>query len=443
MGNYLVLLQNNYVERMTGKIAVAARERGITVCDFSDGPDVEIPYPEGNWDGVLVYGSVQMVNKARNHPELSPWVHVNDEMANSRIWWDKRHLDMLNHLGRTWTAGEFTTEVMPWHVRPLQGFKTFNGGVMTGADVEQMIASNKISSDTELMVSPLRDDIVAEVRCFIVDRKIISMSSYRRDNQMCVGPITPTEHDLIHELVYGPTKWLPMAHIVCDVAILANGEARIVEFNPLHSSGWYACDHEAVMDAYFEWCSREPFHAVMAGDIVKTTDGAVRWVECMFEDGSLYTFDPATGKRSSTPRGMITEILPEKTDQWAIQFWGACKSSIYVSGFERAFHMDDFTQGRDIFLRRNGKLMARLNWDKFRWLHDREWIGDLAIIECLYGMSQEKYVAIIQRMELDRLPSGIAVASPTNDRGEVAIAFSDEDTRALIGVIGGAVYPHD
>jgi len=37
---------------------------------------------------------------------------------------------------------------------------------------------------------------------------------------------------------------------VTDVG-LSNGRWGLIEFNPIHSAGWYAADLERVIDAYF------------------------------------------------------------------------------------------------------------------------------------------------------------------------------------------------
>jgi ATP-grasp domain, R2K clade family 3 len=48
-------------------------------------------------------------------------------------------------------------------------------------------------------------------------------------------------------------KWLPLDCIVMDLALLTTGEVKVIEFNAINSSGFYACDVKKIFKALWEY----------------------------------------------------------------------------------------------------------------------------------------------------------------------------------------------
>jgi len=259
----IVVVQNNHVERLTGPVAEAAREAGIDIRDVSSGAEAEKhpPLPaSGPWAPVLVFGSVHFCRRwAAADPVLSPWIHWTEEAFDAVVWAERLGDAMLNADGVATTIGEFSSsDLSAMHLRPrgdmkfvgdavrtedATGQRSIPGIVVTPAEAGAL----GIDPGTGIWASPMRT-IDAEVRIWMVGGMPVSASTYRVDGAMHLS----STHPLVARAVAAAEKthevWSPAAHYVVDMA-LSGGEWRIVEFNPVHSAGWYDADVSAILQA--------------------------------------------------------------------------------------------------------------------------------------------------------------------------------------------------
>lgn len=80
----------------------------------------------------------------------------------------------------------------------------------------------------------------------------VAWSTYRVAGQ----PLQRRDHPLVKAAVAAATgittTFSPGRAHVTDVA-LADGEWRLVEYNPIHAAGWYAANPADIISAWFEY----------------------------------------------------------------------------------------------------------------------------------------------------------------------------------------------
>ena len=262
----IVVVQNNHVERLTAPVAEAARANGIDMRDVSSGEEVERhpALPEGGpWGPVLVFGSTYFCRRwAAADPVLSPWIHWTEKAFDAATWAERLGAGMLNQQGMATTIAEFTaSDHGPMHLRPrgdmkfvgdvvptedANGQRSIPGIVVAPADLPAL----NIDPATEIWASPLRT-IDAEVRIWMIGGRAASASTYRVANAMHLSSSHPFVKEATEAAIASHDVWHPADHYVVDMA-LNDGAWRIIEFNPVHSAGWYDADVKAVLLAMID-----------------------------------------------------------------------------------------------------------------------------------------------------------------------------------------------
>ena len=95
------------------------------------------------------------------------------------------------------------------------------------------------------MVSPVKP-IYREYRLFIVKHKVVTGSVYRIGGRAEISPDVEA-----YVLDYARTvmqRWMPAESCVMDLALTEHG-LKVIEFNNINSSGFYACDVPKYVDA--------------------------------------------------------------------------------------------------------------------------------------------------------------------------------------------------
>jgi len=148
-----------------------------------------------------------------------------------------------------------------WFVRPSEDLKQFAGQVMEAKECAAWLkdamacessGSYKIDPKTRIVISHPKQ-IKAEWRWFIVGGKIVSGSMYRAHGQM--HQKRATDQDVIDEAQSFADKWLPSPCCVMDLALVGPfDEVKVIEFNCIHSSGFYDNDVSAIFKALYEYC---------------------------------------------------------------------------------------------------------------------------------------------------------------------------------------------
>ncbi len=260
----LVVAQNNFVERLTGPLAERVREMGIALHDVSSGDMTDASAtPPGDWGPILVVGSVLFVHQwAREDPVLSRWMFWDDARYDALLWARWQGSAYMNHDGRPDTIGGFVrSDDDAMHLRPRSGIKMVGRVVSSESkagyesvsgivDTPDGIEARGIDHDTAVWVSSPKE-ILAEVRVWMIGGRVAAASTYRLEGR----PHRSTGHPLVAEAMKAAEgwhrTWHPDRHYVVDAGLTDEGW-RIVEYNPIHSSGWYAADPGAVVEAFFD-----------------------------------------------------------------------------------------------------------------------------------------------------------------------------------------------
>ena len=139
-------------------------------------------------------------------------------------------------------------------IRPVNDDKSFAGHVTTWDAfkiwqkkvIKLRDTYTTLNANTELIVAPIKE-IYKEYRFFIVDQKIATHSLYKLGNR--VAPRNDFIDDdlrmFVNQCIW---KWQPDRAFVIDIAETPDG-FKIVEINCINSSGFYACDVVALIEA--------------------------------------------------------------------------------------------------------------------------------------------------------------------------------------------------
>lgn len=259
----LVVLQNDYIVKLTAPAAIAARTLGITIHDVPAMTDRDIaPLPtDGTWEPIFVMGSLQFVDVwARGQAELRPWLFWNDANYDAARWTQNLGEAFLNFDGHTSTIGDFIeTAADALHVRPrsakkIIGDRPRSESVEGRRSIAAMVTNSDhlktyaMDGEIEIWASPPKQ-IDAEVRVWMIGGKVAGASTYRITGRQ----VTDSKHQLVGAATQRAQllheRWAPDRHYVVDLA-LHDGDWKLVEYNPIHCSGWYDADPASIIEAF-------------------------------------------------------------------------------------------------------------------------------------------------------------------------------------------------
>lgn len=251
-------LQNNMIERLTVPVAQYAREAQVALEDRSSTSELNVDDCGIDWSQyhpVLPYGSVQFLTKLKRST-LSRYVHLKDELFSARGWQASAVGDeLLNRDGRVISVKDVPGELAGGrrlHIRPDTEHKAFNARVFDQAAWGVVHAERALNGDTACWVSPVQN-IAGEWRCWFVGGQLVEVSQYRRGGQGHYERGAPDDIGRYAQSV--ADRFLPAPCVVMDVALAESGP-RVIEFNPIHSAGWYAADVAAVLKVWLHWSCR-------------------------------------------------------------------------------------------------------------------------------------------------------------------------------------------
>jgi len=157
-------------------------------------------------------------------------------------WWEY----MLNNNGHVIEAIDELPEKLPYvfFARPTKDTKVFSGQLFTKdswnsyiEDLKQGSTIGYITKETKVLVAPPKQNIQQEIRCWIVDGKIVTMSQYKIGNR-----VVYQNHDNNEEATIFVNKLLkrfqPARAFVIDICLYQD-EYYVVEVNCINCSGFY------------------------------------------------------------------------------------------------------------------------------------------------------------------------------------------------------------
>ncbi|AOS96536.1 hypothetical protein AUP74_01071 [Microbulbifer aggregans] len=210
----------------------------------SDGMDSE---PEVHAEEkVYVCGALRLSKIA----EIRGWYPGSflNESFRFDLWDEQLGEELLNHGAQTQKLGEVKlSENSSSFVRPSEDNKAFDGLVANQEILDEFLTEQSGSNlhDLDVIVAPLKK-IYREYRLFIVKNQVVTGSLYKAGSK-------PQLSDLIDEDVIGYgnriiEKWTPAESCVIDIALTDRG-LKVIEFNNINSSGFYASNVQRYVEA--------------------------------------------------------------------------------------------------------------------------------------------------------------------------------------------------
>jgi hypothetical protein len=200
---------------------------------FSLIPEVDVG------DNVYICGALKLRKIAQDRG-WKPGSFLNENYS-YEIWLDKLGHEMLNVDA---IFGKFidiqTSHLSKFFLRPLEDNKAFDGAIF---DNEQLSiwkadASKAHLKDIDVMASSVKP-IYREYRLFYVAKRYVTGSLYKMGDKPYVN--ADVEADVIEFADSIITRWAPFESCVIDIAYAPNGY-KVIEFNNINSSGFYASD---------------------------------------------------------------------------------------------------------------------------------------------------------------------------------------------------------
>lgn len=143
-------------------------------------------------------------------------------------------------------------------MKPNDDLKLFSGTLVpAGKTLREVLTEkneigtvlNQITAAVHMSSNIL--DIQEEVRCYVVGKKVITMSRYKLDGKYNTDQLTI--NDSIDILNYAQsmidTLYSPCDNFTIDIARLKDDTLKVIEYNCLTSSGLYDCDSRALFTA--------------------------------------------------------------------------------------------------------------------------------------------------------------------------------------------------
>lgn len=196
----------------------------------------------------IFYGSTKLIKLIQNSP-FKDGIFYNENF-NVKTWIENRD-DMLNSDSIIMTVDEFlrdrclTEDYSEWFVRPLNDLKDFDGTIVEDRYAwyeEKSYNGTAFNRETKIAIAPLKE-IIEEYRAFVVRGKVVSASRYKRDGRLSIEKCNLGLERAIADCIAG---WLPHENVVVDVCATVKGN-KIIEFNCLNASGFYANDVEKIL----------------------------------------------------------------------------------------------------------------------------------------------------------------------------------------------------
>jgi hypothetical protein len=185
----------------------------------------------------MFYGSTRLVEIV-SKLSFSPGVWFKPEWFDPKNWCGKRN-DLLNENQTYMTVGELRKNWIDkeFFVKSSDP-KILTGMVLESDDYKWWIEEySHLKDEDRLVISPVQN-IVQEWRFFIINGEVVTGSQYKHNGLLRIRePISDYVWDKAREM---SRDWMPSQNIVMDICKLENDEFKVVEFNTISCSGFYA-----------------------------------------------------------------------------------------------------------------------------------------------------------------------------------------------------------
>lgn len=168
------------------------------------------------------------------------------------VYWRQKFKDkLLNYEVKTSKLQDIESEWDEFFIRPVNDTKYFCGQIVNKNNFnswrERILnySNGKHIGNSIVAASPVKK-IYAEYRFFAVDNNIVTYSQYKSGEQVYMSEEVPSlAVNFVKEMI---EIWQPARAFVIDVAYTPDGY-KIVEFNNINASGFYACNVQKIVES--------------------------------------------------------------------------------------------------------------------------------------------------------------------------------------------------
>lgn len=213
-----------------------------------------VSIPQGTYDlepNVVVDGKVYVcvaIKLARVASEQAwfPGSSLN-EGFNFHQWKQELGTELLNYESKSGKFRDIEPGMDKFFIRPLEDNKAFDGMVVDNEMLSSMRQEQRKQylHDIDIIVSSVKE-IYREYRLFVVKNKVVTGSAYKMGGKPQVSSLV--EEDVIGYIANIIKAWVPSESVVIDVA-LTNDGYKVIEFNNINSSGFYASNVQKYVEA--------------------------------------------------------------------------------------------------------------------------------------------------------------------------------------------------
>ena len=128
-------------------------------------------------------------------------------------------------------------------IKPSKDLKAFVGGIIKeGQTIEDFVKNGRYQAgwQTEIALIAEVKDIYSEYRFFVLGDEVITGSRYIINGEVVTSTIIPEE--LLNTAKEYAKLYTPHKLFTMDIAVMKNGDYKIVEYNAFNGSGHYECD---------------------------------------------------------------------------------------------------------------------------------------------------------------------------------------------------------
>jgi hypothetical protein len=239
-------------------LAEAARELGHNVYQTKYVPFSKETFGGGDWpfargECVITYGTLEFCRQIEKSMDRfwTPGMYLNANVKSFSKFAAHMGEDLLNSDYVLLPFAEARRRFVDQNcmfIKPESGMKEFTGQLVDyKKDFDKLSPYHKVGDDT-LVVLASPKDIKAEFRYVIADRQVIAGSEYRWDNKLDVRSDTHPICDALAKKV-AEAEWQADTVYVCDIALIENDIAKVIELNAFSCSGLYACNTYRIVGA--------------------------------------------------------------------------------------------------------------------------------------------------------------------------------------------------
>lgn len=193
---------------------------------------------------VFCFGSIKLARLATKHAwNPGSLMNENHDYAVYAPFWTT---NMLNWDSRLQAASEsISFSGTTRFIRPSKDSKIFTGKVFDEVEWKEMQSTILSKGKGEELIQVAHPkQIYQEIRCWVVDRKVISASTYKQGDD--VRYTEYSDPDGLHFANEMAGIYQPADAFVLDICLTDQGW-KIVEVNCINSAGFYACNLQQLL----------------------------------------------------------------------------------------------------------------------------------------------------------------------------------------------------